>query len=302
MRLKHYVLTSSNPMHWIALSDELAEATRLCSPTYGVEFLEQHQDVIRGHDGLVPVFFDQQIEKWIHHLGVPICFPAADVRAAIEDKCEAVRLAQDAGLDLAPTCLAKLTGYAQLKALAASAGLGEELVVQIPSGNSGKGTFAIQTESDYRQVADQLETAKECRIMKALPSPQSFCLESVLTDAGMVIGLPALDLVGLPELTPNPDGWCGNVIGRGMIDPDLVRQMRESSFRIARALQRRHPDFFGYSGDDYLLASGSKQLIYQEKNARCTGMMPLSNIAARELGIPSLLVHHLLQYQGDCTE
>jgi hypothetical protein len=298
MSLGRYVLASSTAMHWIALGDQLPGARLLCSPDYGGDFLARNRDVLADCDGLVAVFFDGSIEALLDQMGVPICFPPSSVRAALEDKCEAVRLAQAAGVPVAPTCLAKITGYVQLRSLAEAASLGQALVVQLPKGNSGKGTFAIRRESDYAAVADRLEAAGDCRIMQELPSPQSYCIETVLTDAGPVIGLPALDLVGIPELTPNPDGWCGNVIGAGVVHPTLASQMRANSLRVAGAVQQLHPDFFGYSGDDYLLPANSQQLVYQEKNARCTGMIPLSNLAAHELGVPPLLLQHLLQFQG----
>ena len=297
--LGRYVFTSSNPMHWIALGEDLQASTLLCSPDYGAHFLEQNVETIVNHKGVVAVFFDEQIEGFLDRVGVPICFPHASIRGAIEDKCEAVRLAQAAGVGLAPTLLAPIHGYDHLCQLAEAAGLGPNLVVQLPKGNSGRGTFVIRSLADYQRVAGLLESASECRIMQELPHPQSVCIETVVTDAGAIIGIPALDLVGLPELTPNPEGWCGNVIGSGIIAPEIVRQIREHSLQIQEALKRRHPKFFGYSGDDYLLSPANDQIVYQEKNARCTGIMPLSNVAALELGIPPLIVQHLLQYQGN---
>lgn len=293
-----YLFVSSNPIHWIALGNEFLGSNLLCSPAYGQDFLAKNMDTIRRYDGVVPMFFDQSIEELFKRVGVPLCFPSARVRAAIEDKCEAVRLARHAGVRIVPTVLAKVTGYEQLRDEADRAALGKELVVQVPKGNSGRGTFTIGCASDYLNHAELIETAAECRVMSAIANPQSFCIETVMTDAGTVMGRPALDLIGIPELTPNPDGWCGNVIGNGIIHPWIVKQIREDSLKISAATRFRHPNFFGYSGDDYLLSPGEDQPVYQEKNARCTGMMPLSNIAAMELGLPPLIAQHLMQYEG----
>jgi hypothetical protein len=294
-----YVLSSSTPMHWIGLEKELPGTTQLCSPEYGPAFLEQHMDTIIGHDGVLAVFFDQEIEHLLHRIGVPICFPLSSIRDALEDKCEAVRMAMAAGVRLLPTKLAKVNGYDHLRHLADHAGIGPKIIVQIPQGNSGKGTFLIRNEADYKTHARLIESAKECRLTQEIIHPQSLCIETVMTDAGTVIGMPALDLIGIPELTPNPNGWCGNVIGNGAIAPRIVREIREASLKIAAVVQRRHPGYFGYSGDDYLLCPASDHPMYQEKNARCTGMMPLSNVAAFELGLPPLIAQHIAQYEGE---
>lgn len=172
----HYVLTSSSAMHWIALADQLPSARLLCSPDYGVDFLASQRNALANCQGLVAVFFDASIEALLDQLGVPICFPPASVRAALEDKCEAVRLAQSAGVPLAPTCLANITGYDQLRTLAEGASLGQDLVVQLPKGNSGKGTYTIRGESDYAAVADRLEGAGSAASCKSSLPPSPIAL------------------------------------------------------------------------------------------------------------------------------
>ncbi len=100
------------------------------------------------------------------------------------------------------------TAYAELAELATDAGLGSDLVVQTPYGDSGKTTFFIKDEADWDRDAEHM-VGEELKIMKRINN-QAVAVEAVNTRHGTVVGPFMTDLTGYPELTPYSGGWCGN--------------------------------------------------------------------------------------------
>jgi hypothetical protein len=64
--------------------------------------------------------------------------PSAALRHRLDSKIATDRLADDAGVPSVPNVLGRAATYSELCALAASAGLGSDLVVQTPYGDSGR--------------------------------------------------------------------------------------------------------------------------------------------------------------------
>ena len=78
------------------------------------------------------------------------------------------------------------TAYAELAKLAADAGLGSDLVVQTPYGDSGKTTFFIKEERDWRRNAEHM-VGEELKIMKRINN-RAAAVEAVNTRHGTVVG------------------------------------------------------------------------------------------------------------------
>lgn len=57
-----------------------------------------------------------------------------------------------------PNVLGRATSYAELRALADGAGLGDELVVQTPYGDSGRTTYFVRTADDWAKEAEALSS------------------------------------------------------------------------------------------------------------------------------------------------
>ena len=100
------------------------------------------------------------------------------------------------------------TPTTELAKLAADAGLGSDLVVQTPYGDSGKTTFFIKEEGDWQRDAEHM-VGEELKIMKRINN-RAAAVEAVNTRHGTVVGPFMTDLTGYPELTPYKGGWCGN--------------------------------------------------------------------------------------------
>ena len=97
--------------------------------------------------------------------------------------------------------------------VAGKARLGKDLVVQTPYGDSGRTTFFIKTEDDWRKNADILgkEQLKVMRRINHLPGT----LEAVATRHGTLVGPMQTDITGFAEVTPYKGGWCGNDVFTG---------------------------------------------------------------------------------------
>ena len=108
----------------------------------------------------------------------------------------------------ARTCSADADSYERAHRAGPEAGLGSDLVVQTPYGDSGKTTFFITSEADWDRDSENI-IGEELKIMKRINN-QAAAVEAVITRHGTVVGPFMTDLTGYPELTPYRGGWCGN--------------------------------------------------------------------------------------------
>ena len=89
------------------------------------------------------VFFDEETEQICRELGYHLILPPDSLRRRLDSKIVTTQLGNEAGAPSVPNVLGQADTYAELTALAAEAGLGSDLVVQTPYGDSGKTTFFI---------------------------------------------------------------------------------------------------------------------------------------------------------------
>jgi hypothetical protein len=89
------------------------------------------------------VMFDEETERLAEEAGMELILPSAALRRRIDSKIVTTRIGDEAGVPSAPNVLGRAGSYHELTALAAGRGLGDDLVVQTPYGDSGKTTFFI---------------------------------------------------------------------------------------------------------------------------------------------------------------
>jgi hypothetical protein len=245
--------------------------------------------------GVAFLFFIGETESAAERLGLKVMFPPSQIRDSVGTKTNGNRIAEEAGVKPAPYVLGKVESYKQLRRMTLEAGLGDALVVQIEYSDSGLGTYHISSEADYDKYAAAIEYSKECRIMRKLDDPRSVTIEAVVgrEEGQDVVGMPMLDHVGFPELTPLANAWCGNEVGRGILPDGTVRQIREETKRICQVL-RKH-SYWGTVCIDFLLVKsdeGTFSVYFGEINSRLSGATPLSTVtSAAALGVPLLLFH-----------
>ena len=83
-------------------------------------------------------------------------------------------------------CWARAKSYEELKQLAAKANLGNDLVVQTPYGDSGRTTFFVSGEGDWKKNADVL-AKEELKVMKRINHLPG-TVEGVATRHGTLVG------------------------------------------------------------------------------------------------------------------
>src|SRR4029453_15056394 len=134
--------------------------------------------------------------------------PSDDLRRRLDSKIVTTKLGEEAGAPSVPNVLGGTDDYTALTRLANEAGLGSDLVVQTPYGDSGKTTFFIASEADWERDCENI-IGEELKIMKRTTN-HAAAVEAVNTKHGTVVGPFMTDLTGYPELTPYRGGWCGN--------------------------------------------------------------------------------------------
>ncbi len=177
-------------------------------------------------------------------------------------------------------------------ALAESAGLGDDLVVQTPYGDSGKTTFFIRGQRDWDKNAEDMAT-QELKVMKRINN-RAAAVEAVLTRHGTIVGPLMTDLTGYPELTPHKGGWCGNDIFPEALSQEHRERARVLTQKLGDRLARE--GYRGFLEIDYLADIDSGELYLGEINPRISGVTSMTNVTAGAYADAPLFLFHLLEY------
>jgi len=255
---------------------------------------EVNEEIARRGPGGKAVFvmFDEETEALAAKAGLEVALPSAELRHRLDSKIVTTQLANDAGVPSAPNTLGHAKSYEELLALADEAGLGHDLVVQTPYGDSGKTTFFVNTRADWDQNADAL-VAEELKVMKRINCAAS-AIEAVLTRHGTVVGPVMRDLTGHPELTPHKGGWCGNDIFPEALSPEHRERARVLTQRLGDRLARE--GYRGFFEVDYLADLDTGELYLGELNPRISGVTSMTNVTAGAYADMPLFMFHLLEY------
>ena len=264
-------------------------------------YLLQHKEVIDyvgrrgGTPCLVFLMFDQATESIVKETGCKIWFPEAALRNRVDNKIETVRIGNKAGVPSVPNILHEVESYKHLKELAASAGLGKDLVLQSAYGDSGHTTFFISSEADFRKHQSGIVGKGEIKIMKRIRCLSS-AIEACVTKRGTIVGPLMTELVGFPELTPYRGGWCGNEIFANAFPRKLREKARAYTFAFGQQLKKE--GYRGYFELDLLIDRATGDLYLGELNPRITGASSMTNHAAFAHADAPLFLFHLLEFSG----
>ncbi|HET9738827.1 MAG TPA: biotin carboxylase [Solirubrobacteraceae bacterium] len=261
-------------------------------------YLLGHKEVLdrveRAGSGGKAVFvmFDDETEKAAAECGLEIAHPSAELRHRLDSKIVTTQLGNEAGVPSAPNTLGRATTYEELTALADSAGLGSDLVVQTPYGDSGKTTFFIRGERDWDKYADDMAD-QELKVMKRI-NCRAAAVEAVLTRHGTVVGPLMTDLTGHPELTPHKGGWCGNDVFPDALSPEHRERARVLTRKLGDRLAVE--GYRGFLEIDYLADVDTGELYLGEINPRISGVTSMTNVSAGAYADVPLFLFHLLEY------
>lgn len=259
-------------------------------------YLLEHKEVLDriGDRGGKAVFvmFDDETERAAATAGLEIAHPSADLRHRLDSKIVTTQLGNEAGVPSAPNTLGRATTYEELTALAESAGLGDDLVVQTPYGDSGKTTFFIRGERDWDRYAGDMAD-QELKVMRRI-NCRAAAVEAVLTRHGTVVGPLMTDLTGHPELTPHKGGWCGNDIFPEALSPEHRERARALTQQLGERLAAE--GYRGFLEIDYLADVDTGELYLGEINPRISGVTSMTNVTAGAYADVPLFLFHLLEY------
>jgi biotin carboxylase len=247
-----------------------------------------------GPGGLVTfVMFDEETEALAADMGLRVAHPPAALRHRLDSKIVTTELGNAAGVPSVPNVLGRASSYADLIKLAATAGLGTDLVVQMPYGDSGKTTFFIASADGWSAAAAKEPLAtEELKVMRRIEH-RAIAVEAVLTRHGTLVGPLMNDITGHPELTPYRGGWAGNDYP-ATLSADQKQRARELTRKLGDRLAAE--GYVGFFEVDYLVDTQSGELYLGELNPRISGISPMTNVTAGAYADMPLFLFHLLEY------
>jgi len=253
------------------------------------EFLAKTKE--RGGKAIF-VMFDDETEELCHAAGIEVALPPAKLRTRLDSKIETTRLGNEAGVASAPNCMGEADSYAVLTALAADAGLGDDLVVQTPYGDSGRTTFFIKSEDEWNKYSSKIigEKLKVMKRINHLPGT----IEGCATRHGTLVGPVMTDITGFEEITPYKGGWCGNDISTSILPDGVPEKVRDMARKFGDRLYTE-----GYKGVfcvDFLLDTDTNDVYLGELNPRVSGASPPTNLITTTYGGCPLFLFHLLEF------
>ena len=219
-----------------------------------VNYLLGHKevaDLVSAHGPGKAAFlmFDDETEQLADELRLDVVFPPASLRHRLDSKIETTRLGDEAGVPSVPNTMGTATTYPELISLARSGGLGDDLVVQTPYGDSGQTTFFIADGRDWDRHERKV-VGEQLKVMKRI-EPREMAIEGVITRHGTLVGPLMAELVGFEELTPYDGGWCGDDVSPDLLTEEQRRDARERTIAMGERLRRE--GYRGYFELDFLL-------------------------------------------------
>src|SRR6201991_4955313 len=240
------------------------------------------------------VFFDSETEDICKELGYDLILPAASLRQHLDSKIVTTKLGNEAGAPSVPNVLTRVDDWAGLQAVAEKAGLGDELVVQTPYGDSGKTTFFISSEADWKKHSADI-VGEEIKVMRRINN-RPVAVEAVLTRCGTIVGPFMSELIGYKRLTPARGGWCGNE----MFPEVLTGESRRVATQLVRRLGDRlaKEGYRGFFEVDVLVDTDTGEVYLGELNPRISGASSITNVTAGAYADVPLFLFHILEYMN----
>ncbi|HET7235285.1 MAG TPA: biotin carboxylase, partial [Actinomycetota bacterium] len=262
-----------------------------------VNYLLGHKELAdyvrsRGKGKAAFLMFDEETEQLAAELGLDVAFPPASLRHRLDSKIVTTELGNEAGVPSVPNVLGRASTYRELLELAQDAGLGKDLVVQLPYGDSGQTTFFIATQKDWKEHQGQI-AGEDLKLMKRI-DPRETAIEGVVTRHGTLVGPLMTELAGFPELTPYTGGWCGNDVFADVLTEQHRTQAR--AYTQAMGERLREEGYRGYFELDFLADVDSGEMYLGELNPRVTGASSITNVTAVAYGDMPLFLFHLLEF------
>jgi len=245
-----------------------------------------------GRPMVAMVFFDEETEEICREQGYDLILPSDELRRRLDSKIVTTQLGNEAGAPSVPNVLGTASSYAELTELSNANGLGTDLVVQTPYGDSGKTTFFIKAEEDWDANARDI-VGEQLKVMKRIDNIAA-AVEACITRHGTIVGPFMTDLTGYPELTPYKGGWCGNDLFPEALTADQRRTAIEHVRKLGDRLAKE--GYRGFLEIDVLVDLATDAVYLGELNPRISGASSMTNVTAGAYADVPLFLFHLLEY------
>lgn len=240
------------------------------------------------------VMFDERTEALCAKSNLRIALAPAALRERLDSKIVTTQLGNAAGVASAPNVLGHADSYEQLQALARSAGLGQDLVVQTPYGDSGRTTFFIKSRKEWNKYSAKI-VDQSLKVMKRLNHIPG-TIEGCATRHGTLVGPVMTDITGFAEITPYKGGWCGNDASPNLLPDGVAAKVQKMTRDFGATLYKE-----GYKGVfclDFLLDTDTNEVYLGELNPRLSGATPPTNLITSTYGGCPLFLFHLMEFLG----
>lgn len=257
---------------------------------------------------LVIAMFDERTEQLCAELGYELIMPSIELRERLDSKIVTTQVGNEAGTPSVPNILTTITGWDDLRVQAEAAGLGDDLVVQLPYGDSGRTTYFISSREDYEAVATNLTgegggSTPQIKVMRYI-NHQPLAAEAIITRAGTIVGPVLREITGHPELTRYKGGWSGSETYPSLVSDDIRAKSSEIVQRFCDRLAEE-----GYRGIlevSILVDTDTGEVYLGELNPRISGSASHSNLQGLSSAPGSSETHpalplfawHVLEYSG----
>ena len=273
-------------------SREFSSIEEICN------YLLAHKEVAdfvsrRGPGGKATfLMFDEETEQLAGELGLEVAFPSASLRHRLDSKIVTTATRERGRRTQRSERDGSRERHAALMELARAGGLGDDVVVQTPYGDSGQTTFFIADEGDWKAHVAKI-VGQDIKVMRRI-DPRECAIEGVITRHGTLVGPLMAELTGFPELTPYDGGWCGNDVFPDVLTEGQRALARERTFAMGERLRRE--GYRGYFELDFLADESSGEMYLGELNPRVTGASSITNVTAVAYGDMPLFLFHLLEF------
>ncbi len=251
---------------------------------------------------VVIAMFDAKTEALCADLGYELIMPKVSLRERLDSKIVTTEIGNDAGTPSVPNLLTAVTGWDDFSDQAAAGGLGDNLVVQLAYGDSGRTTYFIKSRADFDRVASEI-TGPTIKLMRYI-NHQPLATEAIITKSGTVVGPVLRENTGHPELTQYQGGWAGSEMYPSLVTGEVRDRVTAMVQRFCDRLAQE-----GYRGIlevSTLLDTDTGDVYLGELNPRISGSSTHSNLqglvaspgeAEPHPTLP-LFAFHLLEYSG----
>lgn len=118
-------------------------------------------------------------------------------------------------------------------------------------------------------------------------------VSAVVWDEGVTLHQPSVQLIGIPECTSRPFGYCGNDFGAmAALSETSLREMEATTIRLGDWLRER--GFRGAYGVDFLVLGD--EALFTEVNPRLQGVTHLSCKLSVGRGESCVMLEHLAAF------